>query len=140
MTQTTEKATKLNAAELQEQLHKQFNTHGATMKQADQFLMDKDYDGFLEHYANLPLHTLIEIVQAQHLKINEIFHEMAQRGELNRGIMRDISNCKDFMEFDELRKKARSILLAQDMLDRGADMEKVKKTLEQQHPEKSIIV
>lgn len=72
------------------------------------------------------------MVMAQHLKTNEIFGVMKQRSENLMDILRDISACKDFVAFDDLKKKARAILMAQDMVDRCKDPEEVMKMMEEQ--------
>lgn len=114
------------------EMHALFSKHAVVMEAADGRLAAFDLEGFKQAYANLPNADLIEIVQAQHIKTNELYGQFMQRGEILMTILRDISSCKDFMAFDDLKKKARSILLAQDMVDRGEDPDKIKKMVEDQ--------
>lgn len=72
------------------------------------------------------------MVMAQHVKTNEIFGVMKQRSDTLMDILRDISSCKDFVAFDDLKKRARVVLMAQDMVDRGKDPEEVMKMMEEQ--------
>lgn len=109
-----------------------FNKHSNVFIAADGRLTAQDYDGFKTLYKDLPQADLAEMVMAQHLKTNEIFGVMAQRSENLMNILRDISACKDFVAFDDLKKKARAILMAQDMVDRGKDPEEVMKMMEEQ--------
>ena len=109
-----------------------FNKHSNVFIAADGRLSVQDYEGFKTIYKDLPQADLAEMVMAQHLKTNEIFGVMAQRSENLMNILRDISACKDFVAFDDLKKKARAILMAQDMVDRGKDPEEVMKMMEEQ--------
>lgn len=109
-----------------------FNKHSNVFIAADGRLSVQDYEGFKTLYKDLPQADLAEMVMAQHLKTNEIFGVMAQRSENLMNILRDISSCKDFVAFDDLKKKARAILMAQDMVDRGKDPEEVMKMMEEQ--------
>ena len=109
-----------------------FNKHSDVFIAADGRLSVQDYEGFKTLYKDLPQADLAEMVMAQHLKTNEIFGVMAQRSENLMNILRDISACKDFVAFDDLKKKARAILMAQDMVDRGKDPEEVMKMMEEQ--------
>ena len=49
----------------------QFNKNATHLQAADSRLEAQDYDGFLAHYAQLDKETLLEIVQSQHIKVNE---------------------------------------------------------------------
>lgn len=109
-----------------------FNKHSNVFIAADGRLTAQDYEGFKTLYKDLPQADLAEMVMAQHLKTNEIFGVMAQRSENLMNILRDISACKDFVAFDDLKKKARAILMAQDLVDRGKDPEEVIKMMEEQ--------
>jgi len=109
-----------------------FNKHSNVFIAADGRLSVQDYEGFKTLYKDLPQADLAEMVMAQHLKTNEIFGVMKQRSENLMNILRDISSCKDFVAFDDLKKKARAILMAQDMVDRGKDPEEVMKMMEEQ--------
>ncbi len=109
-----------------------FNKHSNVFIAADGRLSVQDYDGFKSLYKDLPQADLAEMVMAQHVKTNEIFGVMKQRSENLMTILRDISSCKDFVAFDDLKKKARTILMAQDMVDRGKDPEEVMKMMEEQ--------
>lgn len=102
-----------------------FNKHVDEFIAADNKLEVADYDGFEKMFSEMPQESLAEIAMAQHLKHNETFGMMKQRHELLMQILRDISNCKDFVAFGELQKKARAILMAQDMVDRGKPVEEV---------------
>ena len=109
-----------------------FNKHSNVFIAADGRLTAQDYEGFKTLYKDLPQADLAEMVMAQHVKTNEIFGVMVQRSENLMNILRDISACKDFVAFDDLKKKARAILMAQDMVDRGKDPEEVMKMMEEQ--------
>lgn len=102
-----------------------FNKHINEMIAADGRLDAQDYDGFERIFNEKSQEELAEIAMAQHLKTNEIFGMMKQRHDLMTQILRDISNCKDFVAFGDLRKKARSILMAQDMADRGKPVDEI---------------
>ena len=102
-----------------------FNKHSNVFIAADGRLTAQDYEGFKTLYKDLPQADLAEMVMAQHVKTNEIFGVMVQHSENLMTILRDISACKDFVAFDDLRKKARAILMAQDMVDRGKPVEEV---------------
>lgn len=115
-----------------EEMHGLFSKHADVMLAADGRLAVADYESFKQTYASLSKEDLIEIVQSQHIKTNELFGVVKQRSENLMTILRDISNCKDFFAFEDLKKKARSILLAQDMVDRGKDPEEIKKMMEEQ--------
>ena len=115
-----------------EEMRALFNKHSNVFIAADGRLSAEDYDGFKSLYEDLPQADLAEMVMAQHLKTNEIFGVMKQRSENLMTILRDISSCKDFVAFDDLKKKARAILMAQDMVDRGKDPEEVMKMMEEQ--------
>ena len=115
-----------------EEMKALFNKHSNVFIAADGRLTAEDYEGFKSLYKDLPQADLAEMVMAQHLKTNEIFGVMKQRSENLMTILRDISSCKDFVAFDDLKKKARAILMAQDMVDRGKDPEEVMKMMEEQ--------
>lgn len=102
-----------------------FNKYIEAMIEADARLEALDYEGFELIFAKKPQEELAEIAMAQHLKTNEIFGMMKQRHELMMQILRDVSNCKDFAAFGDLQKKARSILMAQDMVDRGKPVDEI---------------
>lgn len=113
------------------EMHALFSKHAVVMQVADGRLAAFDTEGFKQTYEALPTTDLIEIVQAQHIKTNELYGELIKRSENMMNILRDISSCKDFMAFDDLKKKARAILLAQDMVDRGKDPEEIKKMMDE---------
>ena len=115
-----------------EEMRAFFDKHSNVFIAADWRLSAEDYEGFKSLYKDLPQADLAEMVMAQHLKTNEIFGVMKQRSENLMTILRDISSCKDFVAFDDLKKKARAILMAQDMVDRGKDPEEVMKMMEEQ--------
>ena len=102
-----------------------FNKHSDVFIAADGRLSVQDYEGFKTIYKDLPQADLAEMVMAQHLKTNEIFGVMKQRSDTLMDILRDISSCKDFVAFDDLKKRARVVLMAQDMVDRGKPVEEV---------------
>lgn len=114
------------------EMHDLFSKHAVVMQAADARLAELDTEGFKLLYAKLPQNDLIEIVQAQHIKTNELYGEYRKLNETLRTIMQDIIGCKDFLAFDDLKKKARAILLAQDMVDRGKDPKEVRKMLEKE--------
>lgn len=107
-----------------------FNKHINEMIAADGRLEAQDYDGFERIFNEKSQEELAEIAMAQHLKTNEIFGMMKQRHDLMMQILRDVSNCKDFVAFGDLQKKARSILMAQDMVDRGKPVDEVLSTVD----------
>lgn len=127
---TDEKSKKENVVAFVNEMHGLFSKHAVVMQAADARLAELDTEGFKLLYAKLPRNDLIEIVQAQHIKTNELYGEYRKLNETLRAIMQDISGCKDFLAFDDLKKKARAILLAQDMVDRGKDPKEVRKMLE----------
>lgn len=127
---TDEKSKKENVVAFVNEMHGLFSKHAVVMQAADARLAELDTEGFKLLYAKLPQNDLIEIVQAQHIKTNELYGEYRKLNETLRTIMQDISGCKDFLAFDDLKKKARTILLAQDMVDRGKDPKEVRKMLE----------
>lgn len=127
---TDEKSKKENVVAFVNEMHGLFSKHAVVMQAADARLAELDTEGFKLLYAKLPQNDLIEIVQAQHIKTNELYGEYRKLNETLRAIMQDISGCKDFLAFDDLKKKARTILLAQDMVDRGKDPKEVSKMLE----------
>ena len=102
-----------------------FNKHSDVFIAADGRLTAQDYEGFKTIYKDLSQADLAEMVMAQHLKTNEIFGVMKQRSDTLMDILRDISSCKDFVAFDDLKKRARVVLMAQDMVDRGKPVEEV---------------
>ena len=102
-----------------------FNKHINEMIAADGRLEAFDYEGFERIFTEKSQEELAEIAMAQHLKTNEVFGMMKQRHDLMMQILRDISNCKDFVAFGELQKKARAILMAQDMADRGKPVDEI---------------
>lgn len=114
------------------EMHNLFTKNADVMQKADKQLSVFDLAGFNATYDSLDVATLAEIVKAQHIKTNELFGEMQKRHETTLAILQDISNCKDFVAFDDLKKKARSILLAQDMVDRGKSPDDVKKMIDEQ--------
>lgn len=120
------------AADLVKELRALFDKHAPLFLAAESCLEKQDYEGFKQTYNTASQEALAEMVMAQHLKTNEIYGVMVQRSETLMHILRDISNCKDFIAFDDLRKRARTILLAQDMVDRGKDPEEVMKVVEEQ--------
>lgn len=129
---TDEKSKKENVVAFVNEMHGLFSKHAVVMQAADVRLAELDTEGFKLLYAKLPQNDLIEIVQAQHIKTNELYGEYRKLNETLRTIMQDISGCKDFLAFDDLKKKARAILLAQDMVDRGKDPKEVRKMLEKE--------
>lgn len=102
-----------------------FNKYINEMIAADGRLEAFDYEGFERIFTEKSQEELAEIAMAQHLKTNEVFGMMKQRHDLMMQILRDISNCKDFVAFGELQKKARAILMAQDMADRGKPVDEI---------------
>lgn len=136
----TEQEQKAMWADFINEMNALFSKHSAVMLAADDKLSKADLEGFKQAYAMLPNLDLIEIAQAQHYKINELYAEMKRRGETSINILRDISQCKDFVAFDDLKKKARSILLAQEMVDRGKPVDEVLKTLEAGNQGTSTII
>lgn len=107
-----------------------FNKHINEMIAADGRLDAQDYDGFERIFNEKSQEELAEIAMAQHLKTNEIFGMMKQRHDLMMQILRDVSNCKDFVAFGDLQKKARAILMAQDMADRGKPVDEILSTVD----------
>lgn len=119
-------------AEFRDRMHAYFNMHADILIGADDLLTKGEWDNFQQHYYSLSQEVLAEIVMSQHIKVNEMFDVIKQRTDFAMDVLRDISNCKDFVAFDDLRKKARTILLAQDMVDRGEDPAKVKAMMKEQ--------
>lgn len=111
------------------EMHELFVKHGKTMQEADTYLAELAFEKFKQTYSDLDKETLAEIVQAQHLKVNELYQQIINRNELIHQIMTDISRCSDLDKLDELRKRARTVLLAQNMVDRGKSPDEVKAML-----------
>lgn len=128
----SEQLNKEQVAEFLNEMHALFSKHAVIMQAADGRLAAFDLDGFKAAYKDLPKEDLVEIVMAQHIKTNELYGQMVQRSNSLMDVLRDVSNCKDFVAFDDLRKRARSILLAQDMIDRGKSPDEVRKIIEEQ--------
>lgn len=127
--------------EFVEAMHELFNTHSDIMQTADSHLANANFAEFVRTYGSLEKDVLVEIIQAQHIKVNELYGARQQQHELTMQILRDISQCKDFVAFDDLKKKARSILLAQDMVDRGKSPDEIKKMMDNaQQGHSNIIV
>lgn len=126
---STENFNKEVVAAFLNEMHALFTKHAAEMQAADSRLAAFDLEGFQRTYKDLSHNDLFEIVQAQHIKTNELYGQFKQRGEVLMAILRDISACKDFVAFDDLKKKARALLLAQDMVDRGKDPDEIKKMM-----------
>lgn len=116
------------------EMHELFTKHGKTLQEADAYLAELAFEKFKQTYSDLDKETLAEIVQAQHLKVNELYQQIINRNELIHQIMTDISCCSDFAKFDALKKRARSVLLAQNMVDRGKSPEEVKAMLNGEKP------
>lgn len=136
----TEQEQKEMWANFLNEMHALFSKHSVVMLEADKKLGQADIKGFKRIYATLPNVDLIEIIQSQHIKVNELYRAMTERSETTMNILRDISQCKDFVAFDDLKKKARTILLAQDMVDRGKPVDEVLKTLEAGNKGTSTII
>lgn len=110
-------------------IREQFNKNAAHLQAADSRLEAQDYEGFLAHYAGLDKETLIEIVQAQHIKVNETYELMLQRQDNLVAVLQDIAHCQDFVAFGKLREKAQTILMAQQLQRRGMSDEEIVKAL-----------
>lgn len=107
----------------------QFNKNAVHLQAADSRLEQQDYEGFLAHYAGLDKETLIEIVQAQHIKVNETYGLMMERQNNLVVILQDIAHCQDFVAFGKLKEKAQTILMAQQLQRRGMSDEEIVKAL-----------
>lgn len=97
---------------------------------AEAILEKGEYENFKAFYRAQSQEDLAEMAYVHHLKVNETFGLMKQRSDNLMVILRDISNCRDFVAFGELQKKARAILMAQDMVDRGKPIEEVEDFLQ----------
>lgn len=111
-------------------IREQFNKNAAHLQAADSRLEAQDYEGFLAHYAGLDKETLIEIVQAQHIKVNETYGIMLERQKNLEVILQDIAHCQDFVAFGKLKEKAQTILMAQQLQRRGMSDSEIVKALE----------
>lgn len=107
----------------------QFNKNAVHLQAADSRLEAQDYEGFLAHYAQLDKETLLEIVQAQHIKVNETYGLMMERQNNLVVILQDIAHCQDFVAFGKLKEKAQTILMAQQLQRRGMSDEEIVKAL-----------
>lgn len=107
-----------------------FNKFADLFIKADTFLEKGEYENFKAFYRTQSQEYLAEMAHVQHLKVNETFGLMKQRSDNLMAILRDISNCRDFVAFGELQKKARAILMAQDMVDRGKPIQEVEDFLQ----------
>lgn len=108
----------------------QFNKNATHIQAADSRLEAQDYEGFLAHYAGLDKETLIEIVQAQHVKVNETYGLMMQRQQNLEVILQDIAHCQDFVAFGKLKEKAQTILMAHQLQRRGMSDSEIVKALD----------
>ncbi len=128
----TEKTENEKVADFLNEMRDLFNANAAIFKAADKRLEERDFKGFEQVYRSLKQEELVDIAMAQHLKVNEVFGHFKQRSDSLMAILTDISNCKDFVVFDDLKKKARVILMAQQMVERGANPEEVEKMMKEQ--------
>ena len=118
----------------------QFNKNAAHLQAADGRLEAQDYEGFLAHYAGLDKETLLEIVQAQHIKVNETYGLMLERQKNLEVILQDIAHCQDFVAFGKLKEKAQTILMAQQLQRRGMSDEEIVKALNTSNEGGKIII
>lgn len=116
-----------------------FNKHAPLLLEADEALAKEGHNAFINIYESASQEDLAEIAQAQHFKINEIYAELVKRSESVTQILHDISLCKDFIAFSALQKKARNILMAQAMVDKGANIDEMKAQLEGEEAPKIIL-
>lgn len=102
-----------------------FSKHSTYFISQDELLKNEQFEKFKELYATLDQEVLGEMVMAQHFKVNMLFQAIIDKQEVTMQILRDVSSCKDFMAFDDLKKKARAILMAQDLVNKGKSVEEV---------------
>lgn len=122
-------------------IREQFNKNATHLQAADSRLEVQDYEGFLAHYAGLDKETLLEIVQAQHIKVNETYGLMMQRQHNLEVILKDLVYCKDLEDFMKLKKKAMAIEMANQLRQQGMSEEDIVKAVEKANAgEPSIII
>ncbi len=119
----------------------QFNKNATHLQAADSRLEAQDYDGFLAHYAQLDKETLLEIVQAQHIKVNETYGLMMQRQQNLEVILKDLVYCKDLEDFMKLKKKAMAVEMANQLRQQGMSEADIVKAIEKANAgETSVII
>ena len=126
---TEQKSPQEPYADFINKIRAQFNKNATHLQAADSRLEAQDYEGFLAHYAQLGKETLLEIVQAQHVKVNETYGLMLERQKNLEVILQDIAMCQDFVAFGKLKEKAQTILMAHQLQRRGMSDEEIVKAL-----------
>lgn len=118
--------TKQTAEEFVVELRDKFNKHVDQFIKADNALAKSDWDEFRKTYTSMTKEQLEEIAMAQHLKTNEIYQNQKFIGDAYEAILRDITYCKDFVAFGDLKTKAEAVLLARSMMAKGKSPDEIR--------------
>lgn len=118
--------TKQTAEEFVVDLRDLFNKHVDQFIKADNALAKSDWEAFREVYKSMTKEQLEEIAMAQHLKTNEIYQNQKFIGDAYEAILRDITYCKDFVSFDDIKTRAEAVLLARSMMAKGKSPDEIR--------------
>lgn len=141
MSETKQKTPQEQYADFINTIRAKFNKNATIMQAADSRLEALDYEGFFATYAGLDKDTLVEIVQAQHVKVNETYGLMMQRQQNLEVILKDLTYCNTEEDFLKLKKKAMAIMMANQLRQQGMSEDEIVKAIEKANSgESSIIV
>lgn len=141
MSETKQKSPQERYAEFVNKIRAKFNKNATILQAADSRLEALDYEGFFATYADLDKDTLVEIVQAQHVKVNETYGLMMQRQQNLEVILKDLTYCNKEEDFLKLKKKAMAIMMANQLRQQGMSDDEIVKAIEKANAgEYSIIV
>ena len=141
MPETKQKSPQEQYADFINTIREKFNKNAALLQAADSRLEAQDYEGFFSTYAGLDKDTLVEIVQAQHVKVNETYGLMMQRQQNLEVILKDLTYCEKEEDFFKLKKKAMAIMMANQLRQQGMSEDEIVKAIEKANAgEPSIIV
>ena len=120
---------KQTAEEFVQEIRNNFNKHLDVFIKGDDALGKQDWDAFREVYKSMTKEQLEEIAMAQHLKTNEIYQNQKFIGDAYEAILRDITYCKDFVAFGDLKTKAEAVLLARSMMAKGKSPDEIRQAV-----------
>ena len=141
MSETKQKSPQEQYVDFINTIRAKFNKNATLMQAADSRLEALDYEGFFTTYADLDKETLVEIVQAQHIKVNETYGLMMQRQQNLEVILKDLTYCEKEEDFLKLKKKALAIMMANQLRQQGMSEDEIVKAIEKANAgETSIIV
>lgn len=123
------KMSKQNAEEFVQEIRNNFNKQLDVFIKADEALGKQDWDAFREVYTSMTKEQLEEIAMAQHLKTNEIYQTQRFIGDAYEAILRDITYCKDFVAFSDIKTKAEAVLLARSMMAKGKSPDEIRQAV-----------